>query len=862
MKNKSKKNIVIGCIYRHHTPISEFCNTFLDCTLRKLNNSNKTVALLGDFNIDLIKYGVNAGVDSFYDQISSHGFRPLILQPTRVTSHSATLIDNIFINDLQCFSKGGNITSSISDHFLQFSQIDIFDNFRNTSKNKKSTRNWRIFNKREFEEELGQIDWNDIINPQVNTNTSFSTFYNKIVKLLDEMAPYKKITKKEADLQQRPWITKGLLISMNKRDSLYKEFANEINPDNKEKLGSLYKKYRNLIVSLLRMSKKKHYADYFEEHKTNIKKTWDGIRDLLNVSKKTSININKVIHDNKVISDNKGIAQSMNNFFVNIGTSVEAKIPNAKTSFQSYLAENNYNQLILNHCSNDDIATIISKFSSGKANGPNSIPSNLLKEFSHLFVEPLKIIINKSLDEGSFPSLLKMALVCPIFKKNDKTNCANYRPISLLSNISKVFERIMYNQIENYLIDFEILYKYQFGFRKNYSTNHALLSIVEHIRTNLDNKRYSCGVFVDLEKAFDTVNHKILLSKLKHHGISGKSNDWLSSYLGNRTQKVTLHGTTSDPKRVTCGVPQGSILGPLLFIIYINDMHNALEKSLVHHFADDTNLLFSHENPKTLKKVMNNELKKLFEWLCANRLSLNIDKTEFLIFRPPRKKLTDRIVLTLNHKKIFESTKIKYLGLILDSRLTWKAHICELSKKLSRAIGMLYKIRNYCPKRTLRSLYFSIFHSHLTYGLPVWGNTVQAYLDKIDILQKRAIRAITFAEYNAHTAPLFKELNILSLKDQMQYNISSLMWDLDHDLLPESLSPYFIKRSITHGYRTRHAESGKLSINKTNTKRHGQMSFQVQGSLILNNLKDLEFYNSYSKFAFLKKLKDQMVQNY
>ena len=154
------------------------------------------------------------------------------------------------------------------------------------------------------------------------------------------MAPYKKITKKEADLQQRPWITKGLLISMNKRDSLYKEFANEINPDNKEKLGSLYKKYRNLIVSLLRMSKKKHYADYFEEHKTNIKKTWDGIRDLLNVSKKTSININKVIHDNKVISDNKGIAQSMNNFFVNIGTSVEAKIPNAKTSFQSYLGEN------------------------------------------------------------------------------------------------------------------------------------------------------------------------------------------------------------------------------------------------------------------------------------------------------------------------------------------------------------------------------------------------------------------------------------------------------------------------------------------------------------------------------------------
>ena len=181
--------------------------------------------------------------------------------------------------------------------------------------------------------------------------------------------------------------------------------------------------------------------------------------------------------------------------------------------------------------------------------------------------------------------MLKSALVCPIFKKNDKTKCANYRPISLLSNIGKIFERIMYTRLESFLDINDIMYNLQFGFRKKHSTNHALLSIVEKIRSNLDKKTFSCGVFVDLEKAFDTVNHKILLAKLEHIGVRGVANTWIKSYLENRSQSVTLNGVTSTSKIITCGVPQGSILGPLLFLIYINDMHNAFEKCIVHHFG-------------------------------------------------------------------------------------------------------------------------------------------------------------------------------------------------------------------------------------------------------------------------------------
>ena len=292
-------------------------------------------------------------------------------------------------------------------------------------------------------------------------------------------------------------------------------------------------------------------------------------------------------------------------------------------------------------------------------------------------------------------------------------------------------------------------------------------------------------------------------------------------------------------------------------------MHTAINNCMVHHFADDTNLLFSHKNPKIIKKVVNEDLKLLFQWLCSNRLSLNVGKTEFILFRPPRVKFESRIFLTLNRNKIFASYKIKYLGLILDDRLTWKEHISELSKKLSRSVGMIFKVRDFCSKAVMRSIYFSIFNSHLSYGLPIWGNADKIHLEKIVLLQKKAIRAITFSDFNAHTFPLLKELGILSVSDSYQYQLSSLMWDLDHNMLPSSLSSHFRKRKNDHHHLTRMATANKFSIKKSNTKRYGLNSFHVQGSLTLNKLKDLDIYNnSGTKNIFLKRLKHTFLEAY
>ena len=271
-------------------------------------------------------------------------------------------------------------------------------------------------------------------------------------------------------------------------------------------------------------------------------------------------------------------------------------------------------------------------------------------------------------------------------------------------------------------------------------------------------------------------------------------------------------------------------------------MNLAVGSSTIFHFADDTNLLYSSKKLKIIKQNLNKDLKLLYDWLCANRLSLNAGKTEFIIFRPPRHNQGVRITLKLNQTKLFESSKIKYLGLILDNKLNWKAHITELSKKLSRAVGLLYKIRHFCPPTVLRSLYYSLFGSHLSYGLAVWGNANQMDIRKIKLLQNRAIQAISTSLGIDEHNRLYFDLKILKFDEQLQLQLSSLMWDYDHNVLPTSLTNYFKRSNLIHNYKTRAASKGKLHYSKVNTTKYGIKSFKFQGIGILNNLKDLDIY--------------------
>ena len=393
IKQKSQKNVIIGCIYRHHD--TSFLDKYLIITLDKLSKQpNKISALMGDFNIDLAKYSSHAETSEFYDLLSSHGYRPLILQPARVISTSANLIDNIFINDMNCHSTGGNITSSVSDHYFQFSQLDIFGSLNNKY-TIKYARDYRNFNKREFSEELSNIDWNYINNNNNNigTNRSYNLFYYKVEKILDEIAPYRKMTKNELRLEQRPRITCEILQSMRKRDNLYKSMAREKDSVLKLEISNSYKLYRNLIVTLLKQSKKNYYSSYFIENQNNVKKTWDEFRNLINVSKKKTSLPTKIIYKNEQKNCNMDIANSFNDFFINIGKTIESNITQSKTSFKSFLKNANEKSIFLRPCDQIEVLLIINGLKSSKAPEPNSISSGILVEFSNFLIEPLTTII-------------------------------------------------------------------------------------------------------------------------------------------------------------------------------------------------------------------------------------------------------------------------------------------------------------------------------------------------------------------------------------------------------------------------------------------------------------------------------------
>ena len=342
-------------------------------------------------------------------------------------------------------------------------------------------------------------------------------------------------------------------------------------------------------------------------------------------------------------------------------------------SFKDYLPRRLTNSIAFRPTDKDEIINIISKFKTGKSCGPTSIPVNIFKLIQLEVASPLAKIANLSFETGVQPEKLKMAKVIPIYKKGSKLSTSNYRPISLLSNINKIFETIVFERVYGFIEKYDVIYKHQYGFRKKHSTNHALISITEQIRKALDDNKFAFGVFVDFQKAFDTVNHDILLSKLDRYGISGNINHWFSSYLKDRKQVVSILGFESNQRVISHGVPQGSVLGPLLFLLYINDLHRSAKSSTVFHFADDTNFLLIGKSIPTIQKQLNADLKNLYRWLLANKISLNASKTELIVFKRPRTK-TPELKVKLNGSKIYPSKSTKYLGVHLDVDLSGITH--------------------------------------------------------------------------------------------------------------------------------------------------------------------------------------------
>ena len=445
-----------------------------------------------------------------------------------------------------------------------------------------------------------------------------------------------------------------------------------------------------------------------------------------------------------------------------------------------------------------ELEKLIDSIDGKKSYGPMSLPVHLLKLYKEFFSFWLSKLVNMSFDSGVFPDIFKIARVTPIHKKESKLNYLNYRPISLLSVFSKIYKKLIYTRVYEFLTKYNLISSKQFGFRKSYSTTHAIISITERIKYLLDKGQFVCGIFIDLEKAFDTVNHDILCDKLNYYGLRGNVINLFKSYLSDRKQYVTINGVQSETKNVTCGVPQGSSLGPLLFLIYINDFSFCLNQTETGHFADDTYLLYSSQKLKTIETIINTELKLVSKWLRLNKLSLNSAKTEFILFRSPRRPVDFNMVIKLDGKKLKPVKFVKYLGIFIDEHLSWNTHVQHLCKKLSRATGILSKLRYNAPLKTCLSVYFALFYQPIIYGCNAWSLTSEANLDKIEKIQNKVVRIITFSDFNSPSNNLFIRLKIVKFRDILKMQHLKLAFEHSLNAIPTELRKLFTFCSYEH----------------------------------------------------------------
>ena len=515
--------------------------------------------LLGDFNVNLLNYDEHNQTNEFLDSLASNSFIPLILQPTRITSRSNTLIDNIFSNVIETDIISGNLTATISDHLPQFAIIP--NTFGNISGNKYSIyeRDWSKFDRENFILDYFSADWEDLLKiDKLNADNSNKMYLDAINMLLDTYAPLKRINKYKLKFKSKPWITLGLQKSISVKNKLFVNFINKKDPILKEEFHTNYKKYRNLLSILMKKSKQAYFDKYFEANWNNIKNTWKGIKSLITL-KSVASNVPTVLSlDNgDTITNPYDIANTYNNYFASIAETTKKKnIKYSHKHFSDYRANENGNSIFLQPTDKEEIANIVSSLNSNKASGPNSIPYRILLLLKNEISKHLADLFNLSFMTGVFPSVLKTAKLVPVFKKDSQLDYSNYRPISLLSNVEKILQKLMYERLYTFLNSNNIIYNLQFGSRQQYSTSHALVNITENIKKALDGGNISCGIFVDLQKAFDTVGHQILLTKLNHYGICGVSNYWFKSYLSNRNQYVSINGFDSGLAAVNCGVPQ------------------------------------------------------------------------------------------------------------------------------------------------------------------------------------------------------------------------------------------------------------------------------------------------------------------
>ena len=821
-KPKAKPFLLSNWYRPPNSPIELFDK--FEVILGKIEAENIESNILGDINCDMMAISPANETRHLIELCESYQYTQLIKEYTRITSSSKSLIDLFLTNEPDKFVTSGVSLIGCSDHNLIYvsRKLACPRSFPRIIE----SRQYKHFMPDYFMDDMALVPW-DLIELIDNPARAWEVWKHSFLAVANLHAPFKK---KRVRNSKAPWLTPQIKRLMCERDKT-KRIAAITNDQSK---WAEYRRLRNRVNHSIKASKKDYYHSYFEDNVGKAKATWNGINTLLS-RKKNFAQAAKLIIGEVVITDPRELSNAFNRHFTEIGPSLASQINPPRVSFREFVEpyDSTFNLELLTI---DDLRKLVNDIPMGKADGLDGIPTSLLKLSFTSVASSLTHIFNLVISTGNIPSDWKSARVTPIHKADSKVDPANYRPISVLSVIGKLFEKAIFNQVYTYLHQNNLLSKYQSGFRPMHSTLTALIDITDNWYFNIDNGLTNAILFIDLKKAFDTIDHEILLSKLELYGFNGASLNLFRDYLSDRTQVTVINNVNSDTSRIRCGVPQGSILGPLLFLLYINDLPNCNLRSDVRMYADDTNLTFASTDPEELFSSLTHDLSNLKQWLDSNRLSLNVLKTKCL-FTGTRHKISllpSEPHICLDGHFIERVNSYKCLGVHVDEKLSWEAHISEIVSKVAKVLAALRRLKPICPQSTLVTIYKSLILPHLEYCSAVWGCIGNGLSLKLEKLQNRAARIITGSGWDIRSAQILRALKWESLADRRERQLKSLMFKTANNLVPEYLSDKFTSVTTIHRHNLR-GNQQNLFIPRPNTEAL-KKSFRYRGAVTWNSL--------------------------
>ena len=730
-------SVIVGALYRHpHAHVESF--QYISNALQKASLQNKSFFLLGDLNDDLLK--PQARLSKIHSEVK---FDQIIDKPTRITQNSKTLLDVIITNNIDLILSSDVSPCHYSDHEIISVELNIDKPPK--PRETKTFRSLKDYNKAVFcEKLLENVPTLDLISNTDNVNEQVEIFTTTFTKCLDSCAP---IVTKTIHRPPAPWMNDEIKKEMQNRNVLRQR--REIT--NNDITNELYKLSKKRVKSLINKAKENYYNNKFIQCTTKNRNMWDIIKKIIPSKKHNSKQINT--------ENPRETANNFNSFFANVGKRVYLETRNSQRKNRNRcLQERSIPKTSFIRPQPVDIARVIKIVKSLKNNnsfGEDGISGKFLKDSLSVTAFYLTVIINTSLVTGIFPDKWKFAIVNPLFKNGDPQDPSSFRPISLLSTLSKVIEKIVADQLYEHMNVNGLFSSTQHGFRKQLSTETALIKLTEKLYENIDNNQISLLCLCDLSKAFDSVSHSILLEKLNANYIDSF---WFEDYLKNRKQSVKIGSCTSSELNVEYGVPQGSVLGPLLFNIFINDLDTISDQSTLIQFADDAQFLLSSKIEHLDRLIENTEqtIERAMNYFSENGLKINSDKTQFIFFGSKRNldRIPENLTLKIGTSDVSPCSSVKNLGVFMDSLLTFDTHITNLCNKANGLLYFLNRQKLFLNAKSRVCVVEALINNLFSYCSLIWSACNKSSMSKVQKVQNLLPKLQMEGEGNLNGLPL------------------------------------------------------------------------------------------------------------